>query len=470
MNTSRRVIKAVKLLGGAQVAQMLFTVVRTKCLALWLGSAGVGLFGLYNQAIEMLSQLSQLNIRESGVRTIASRGAGERVVALVGSLSGMLGIAGALLTLLLAPVLGRLTFGEEGHAWPFVVLSVVVFLRVLVAGRQAILQATDGLRFMATAALWGNMAGTVVSIALFRLLGMDGILPSLVVFAVVTAAAYFLRSSGVKPHSLSPRETLHEGLPTLKLGGYMTAAMFMTSLASYLFLAWLRSTSTEESVGLYQAGFTVVSQYVGILFSAVAVEFYPRVTRVVQSRVRTSTFVAHEVCMLQWALLGCVAVMVVLSPLIVRLLYAESFAPVATYIAVAAVGTSLRAYSVGVAYVILARGDGRVYLITEGVSAALYLILNIVGYCLWGLVGAALAYVVWYLAYSVSVTVVYRWRYNLAMPGKVLMLTVAVTASGALQACLCLGGSHVAAIVLAVVLAVVSVTVFYKMFISRRVG
>ncbi len=469
INTSHRVINAVKLLGSVQVASLVFTVLRTKCLALWLGSAGVGLFGLYNQAIEMLSQLSQLNIRESGVRAIVNGRMSESVIGLVGSLSNLLGFAGALLTLMLAPLLCRMTFGEDGHAWPFVVLSVVIFLRVLIAGRQAILQATERLRFMATAALWGNLVGTGVSIVLFRTLGMDGILPSLVVYTVVTAAAYYFRSSGIKSsRHQSLRATMMEGAPILRLGGYMTAAMFFTAFASYLFLVWLRSTSSDEGVGLYQAGYTVISQYVGIIFSAISVEFYPRITGVAASPVRTATFVAHEVSMLQWALLGCVVVFMPLAPVAVRILYSSTFAPVSTYIIIAAVGTGLRAYSVAIAYVILAKGDGPLYLLTEGISAVLYLGLNIVGYTMWGLPGAACAYIVWYLAYAVSVTIVYRCRYRLKLSRRVLWLTSVMTIIVAAQALLCVVECYLAATIVCVVVSVVSFTAFYKSFLKRR--
>jgi O-antigen/teichoic acid export membrane protein len=49
-------------------------IVRTKLVALWLGSMGVGLFGLFNTAIDAITTLTQLGIRQSPVRNIASAG------------------------------------------------------------------------------------------------------------------------------------------------------------------------------------------------------------------------------------------------------------------------------------------------------------------------------------------------------------------------------------------------------------
>ena len=67
----RRIVKATGLLGGVQVFSILCSVVRNKCIALWLGAAGVGVIGLYNAAIEMIGALTSLGLRQSAVRDIS---------------------------------------------------------------------------------------------------------------------------------------------------------------------------------------------------------------------------------------------------------------------------------------------------------------------------------------------------------------------------------------------------------------
>ena len=120
---SRKILKAISIFGTVQVITMLCSVIRTKCVALWMGPAGIGLFALLNQAVEMLSKVSELNIRESGVQAIV-RQSGRRdfVSSVVSRLSLILGLSGAFLTMIFSPVLGKLTYGETGHADVFVVL------------------------------------------------------------------------------------------------------------------------------------------------------------------------------------------------------------------------------------------------------------------------------------------------------------------------------------------------------------
>ena len=85
-NTSGKVVRTMWLFSWVQLVTIGCGIVRTKLVALWLGSMGVGLFGLFNTAIDAITTLTQLGIRQSPVRNIASAGEGgtlRRVVAAV---------------------------------------------------------------------------------------------------------------------------------------------------------------------------------------------------------------------------------------------------------------------------------------------------------------------------------------------------------------------------------------------------
>jgi PST family polysaccharide transporter len=69
---TQRVLKATTMLGSTQMLSMLCSVVRNKLLSLWVGALGVGLVGIYFSALELVGQLTQLNVRTSAVRDLAS--------------------------------------------------------------------------------------------------------------------------------------------------------------------------------------------------------------------------------------------------------------------------------------------------------------------------------------------------------------------------------------------------------------
>ena len=101
-----------------------------------------------------------------------------RMVTVVRKWSMWLGLAGALLTLVLAPLLSQVTFGDRLHIWGFVALSVAVLLGALTNGEYAVLQGTARLKRLASVTLWGTIVGLAVSIPLFYLLRERSILPS----------------------------------------------------------------------------------------------------------------------------------------------------------------------------------------------------------------------------------------------------------------------------------------------------
>jgi O-antigen/teichoic acid export membrane protein len=101
-----------------------------------------------------------------------------------------------------------------------------------------------------------------------------------------------------------------------------------------------------------------------------------------------------------------------LSLWVVRLLYSSEFTAVVPFVILAAAGTLLRGISWCMAFVILAKGDGRTYFVTEVSSSLLSIILNIVGFRLGGFLGLGIAYIVWYLCYTAGVGAVYRYRYH----------------------------------------------------------
>jgi len=461
-SVSRMALKAMGLFGGVQVVGVLCSIVRTKLVALWIGPVGVGLFAIFNNALEMLNTATNLGIRSSSVRDIAqARERGEqshvaRVIAVVRRWSLWLALGGALLTLLLAPVLSRITFGDESHLWGFVALSVAVLLMAITNGEAAVLQGTARLRRLAAATMWGTIGGLVVSIPLFYSLRERSVVPSIVAYAAAVAlAAIILRSREYPAVKVDARTTARMGTNFVKLGIAMTIGSFVTILATYIFNAWLQHQGGTQQVGFYQAGFTLVNKYTGLILAALGMEYYPRLSAVASSKMRLRVYVSQEINVAMAVMAPVVAAFVLLREPIVWLLYSSEFNVIFSLISWGMVGTVFRSLSWSIAFVILARGDGRTYVVTESLSAATGLALNIVGYHYWGLTGLGISYALWYILYTLIVGVVYYHRYHLSL-SRPCLAAVAWTTLVALVAVLAMEHSHpiVAAITLVIALAV----------------
>ena len=461
-NISRMAMKAMGLFGGVQVMGILCSIVRTKLVALWIGPVGIGLFGLFNNALEMITTGTNLGIRSSSVRDISQALAGQdkglvsRIIAVVRKWSLWLGLAGALLTLVMAPLLSQVTFGDGSHIWGFVALSVAVLLQALTNGEYAVLQGTAHLKRLASVTLWGTITGLAVSIPLFYLLRERSIVPSIIAYAVALAAfAWFFRNREYPAAQVNRSETFNMGMGFVKLGIYMTLGNFASILASYAFNAWLNVNAGTEQVGFYQAGYTLINKYTGLILTALGMEYYPRLAQVAESRLRLRAFVSQEINVAISVMAPVVALFILLREFVVWLLYAPEFNVILTFVSWGMIGTVLRTLSWCLAFTILAKGDGKTYLWTEVASAVINLVLNIVFYRWWGLTGLGIAFLVSYLLYTGIVAIVYFKMYRLSVTRASLynlLWTLAVAAS--VMAAMETGSLPIAIIITAVSLAI----------------
>ena len=421
-NISRMAMKAMGLFGGVQVMGILCSIIRTKLVAMWIGPVGIGLFGLFNNALEMIATGTNLGIRSSSVRDISQAlekrdpGLAARMVTVVRKWSLWLGLAGALLTLAAAPALSELTFGDTSHLWGFVALSIAVLLQALTNGEYAVLQGTARLKRLASVTLWGTIVGLAVSVPLFYWLRQDSILPSIIAYAMALAVfAWLFRNREYPAAAMTRHEAFDMGKGFVRLGIYMTLGNFATILASYAFNAWLNVHAGTDQVGYYQAGYTLINKYTGLILTALGMEYYPRLSRVADSRQRLRAFVSQEINVAIAIMAPVVALFILLRELVVWILYTPEFNVILTFVSWGMIGTVLRTLSWCLAFTILAKGDGKTYLWTEVASAVINLVLNIVFYRWWGLTGLGIAFLVSYMLYTLIIAVVYFKTYKLSV-------------------------------------------------------
>ena len=468
-NISRMAMKAMGLFGGVQVMGILCSIIRTKLVALWIGPVGIGLFGLFNNALEMITTGTNLGIRSSSVRDISQahgsqdEGLVARIVSVVRKWSLWLGLGGALLTLVMAPLLSQVTFGDSAHIWGFVALSVAVLLQALTNGEYAVLQGTAKLKRLASVTLWGTIAGLAVSVPLFYVLRERSILPSILAYALSLAVfAVVFRNRDYSSVHVSRSETIDMGKGFVRLGIYMTLGNFASILASYAFNAWLNTHAGTDQVGFYQAGYTLINKYTGLILTALGMEYYPRLSQVADSRLRLRAYVSQEINVSLAVMAPIVALFILLRELVVWLLYAPEFNVILTFVSWGMIGTVMRTLSWCLAFTILAKGDGKTYLWTEVASAVINLLLNIVMYQWWGLTGLGIAFLVSYTVYTVIVGVVYLVQYRLKVTISSvynLLWTLAVAAS----VMMCMEGGLTA---VAIVITLVSIAVGGRQVIS----
>lgn len=436
-NLNSKIFKVIGIFSGAEAFSILCSIVKMKLVSIWLGAVGVGLFGIFTNAIDTISIITGLGLRQSGVREIATANKTteklSHAAAMVRTWSMLGGLIGATVINFLSPWLSYIFFGDYSHWWQFMILSGALLFNSIIGGEQAILQGTEKFKGIARSSVTGSFIGLAVSIPLFRFVSESLSIPlSFLAYSLAIASALWLNRNPKAGKGFLPLDKIKEGSQMVKFGGYMALAAFATNLAQMIFLSWMNRTTSTYDVGLYQAGNTLVVRYTSIIFTAVGLEFFPRMTANNHSSHRMSLFTSHEIGLLLKIFTPMVIVFILCRRLIVEILYSSEFYEILPFITIAIGAIILRAISSCMAFSIIARGDGKIYLLTEGIDAIVGVTLNITMFKVLGFTGLGIAQVLWYLVYTLITGAVYRFRYGLWLSKPTLKgITLSIVISAA---------------------------------------
>ena len=422
----RQIFKATSLFGGVQVFQILIGIVRVKFVAILLGTTGVGIMGLLNAPVDLIISITGLGISFSAVRDIsAANGSGDqkRIAMAIKTLrrwAWLTGLLGATVTIALAPLLSQWSFGNREYTWAFIWLSVTLLLYAISKGQTAILQGTRRLKDMAKAAVIGSALGLVTSIPLYYWFGLKGIVPAMMISSVTSLflSWYFSRRVKIERIELTIKETYKSGLNMAKLGISMTVAGFVASLSRYILNAFISNISGVDQVGLYNAGWGVVGQYTAIIFTAMATDYFPRLSAINEDNEKVKDLVRQQAETAVLILTPLLSLLIIAMPLVVRVLYTPAFLPVVMFASLTLLGMQFKAISWALGYVYLAKGNGRLFLILEIISGVFILVLNLGFYYFYGLNGLGISFILSYFFGIILTYSVLKWKYNFSFPNK----------------------------------------------------
>ncbi len=416
----RQIFKATSLFGGVQVFNILISIIKTKFVSYLLGPAGFGIMSLFSSALETITYLTNLGLSSSAVRSISeANDTGDndrirRVVTVFRRWLWFTGVVGAVITLILSPWLSQWSFGNKDYTLSFALLSITMILTALSGGQSTLLQGMRKINFMAKSSVIGSTLGLFISLPLYYFYGIKGIVPTFILSSVLGLALTYHFSNKLKINSVEMpvKQSFFEGLNMVKLGILITISGFLSTLSNYLINSFVSSRGGQIDVGLFQAGNTLVYKYVGMVFTAMVADFYPRLSGVNQDNVKVKEVVNHQT---EIALLILAPILILLlstTPLVIHLFYTKDFLPVVTFVQWVVLGTMLRAVAWAMGFIVLAKGDSKLYFYKEVVGTSIILGCNVMGYYFWGLEGLGISFVIGQALVFIYVYAIVRIKYN----------------------------------------------------------
>jgi O-antigen/teichoic acid export membrane protein len=416
-NSYGQILKSSALIGGAQIANIAIGIVRTKAMAVLLGPAGFGLFGLYGSVASLTQSIAGMGINSSGVRQIAEAvGSGDRArvaktAAVLRRTSIVLGSLGAALLVVFSRQISKLTFGNTERAAAVSLLSVVVFFTLVAGGQTALIQGMRRIADLAKINILGAFFGLCASIPLVYLFRQKGVVPSLISVAAMTILTswWFSRKIDVEATTVSLSAVRQEVSALLKLGSAFMASGLMTIGVAYFVRVTLLHKIGFEATGLYQSAWTLGGLYVGFVLQAMGADFYPRLTASSHNPEESNRLVNEQTLIgLLLAGPGVIATLT-FAPLVIALFYSAKFGAAVEILRWICMGVMLQVITWPMGFIIVAKGRSGIFFAAELAWTVVALALAWVCVRYFGLNGAGIAFFGSYVFHGFLLYPVVRW-------------------------------------------------------------
>ena len=395
-----QIAKGFGLFGGVQVFGILISIIRSKFVAVLLGTNGIGVLGLFTSTIGMLAMISNLGLNVSAVSTISKATADtnqsliSRSVITIRRWIVFTGLLGVLLTLILASKLSQWVFGNNEYVWAFVWLSITLFFQTLSSGQSALLQGMRKLKELAKVGILGSSLGLFFSLILFYYYGLKGIVPSLILTAVSTSLIswYYVRKIKVDDIKISIYESYVDGLDMVKLGTVFLVTNLVGTGVLYITQVFINKTGGLDQLGLYLSSFAIINGYFGMIFTAMGTDLFPRISAISDDNVEVKKLINQQSEIMILILAPILIFLISSLPLVIKILLTTKFLPIIGLMKWAILGVVFQAVSYPIGLAFAAKGYKKMYFFIVMALHAITLLAYVVLYHFLKLEGIGIAF------------------------------------------------------------------------------
>ncbi|MDP5081485.1 MAG: oligosaccharide flippase family protein, partial [Winogradskyella sp.] len=361
-------------------------------------------FGLGTSAIRDIAAAN-----ESGDQNRISK-----IVSIFRRLVWITGLLGAVVTFVLSPWLSQLTFGNKDYTVAFMWLSCSLLFSQLTSGQKVLLQGMRELKYLAKANMLGSLIGLLISAPLYYYYRVDGIVPAIIITAIFLLGItwYFGKKIKIERTDVTLKETVFEGKGMLKMGFMLSLSGLISTGASYIVRIFISNTGGVEDVGLYSAGFAIIGTYVGMVFTAMGTDYYPRLSGVSNDNKKANLLINQQSEIAVLILAPILTVFLIFINWAVILLYSTKFTPVNGLIQWAALGMYFKAVSWAIGFIFLAKGASKLFFWSELIASAYMLGFNLLGYKYFGLTGMGFSFLISYILVLLQVYIIASLKYE----------------------------------------------------------
>lgn len=401
-NSYGTILKRISAFGGVQIFNILINLIRGKFVAMFLGPEGMGISSMFMSSSNTVQQFGSLGLNLALVKEVAAarddRSLRSKVIGVALRLIVLTSIFGGVLCILLSPWLSYWSFGNYGFTGSFLVLGVFVSFSIGGSGFLALLQGMSEVKRLSKASLVGGLSGLLGGVPLYYFWGNKGIVPAILLMGITMFLFYYISFRQSVDYDKAEIK-LNTHLPLIKkllsLGLVLMIGNLVGTAVNFAINTFIRSLGNIDNVGLFQAANSLTNQYIGIIFSAMAMDYFPRLSTVASNPTKMRMVVNRQAEVVILMITPLVLLLTLTTPWVIRLLLSKEFLIITDLVRWLGAGVLLQAISFPLSYLFVARDNKKAYVWIEVVlTNFLWLASSIAFYYIYSLIGLGISLVV----------------------------------------------------------------------------
>lgn len=431
----RSIFKANAIFGGVQFFNIIITLIRGKAVALLIGPAGMGLNGLFLSGLNLVKTISSLGIAESAVRDLSQSYGNDKAsfsttYSVFKSWIWITGILGMAISILFAPLLSKFAFGNSSQTVSYMLISITFIFGALTGGIYTVLRATRKVSQLAKANIYGSVSALLVSLPILYVWGIDGVIYSIVMgsFTTFLVSLLFRKYVQVDKVELSLKEKIASGKPMVAMGINMSMSGIIGTGTAFALSIFISRIGGLEDFGFYSAGNSIMVGYVGMIFTSMSADYFPRLSQAMSDKEKWHQIINHQAEILILMLALVLSIMMGSISFLIEILLSNKFAGITGFILLSALSIPFKGLVWSLGYLYLSKGDSKVFLKNQLVGKSAFLLLNIAGYYQFGLIGIAIGDIIGFILSLVFNSIFVSRKYGFRFSSETLVMSFKVIA------------------------------------------
>ena len=431
-NSYKGIFKANSLFAGVQVFTIIIGFVRTKILALLLGPAGIGIYGVLNSTINLTTWVSNLGINISAVRELSKSHEdndllnSSKISKVLRKFSFVLGLAGSLLLIIFSFKLSEYFFLNNDNYYLFIIIAISVIFKQLSSADLSIIQGNRKLKDLAKANVIGNFIALIITLPIYYFYRIDAIGPSIVISSILifVSSRYYSLNIKTVNVNLNINEYKDVGFSMIRLGFVLSLSHLMVLIGSYFTRIYISNTGNLTDLGFYEAGFIIVNSYVALIFNAMVTDYFPRLSATIDDNKTFFSIVNRQAEIALLFLSPMIGLFIFFNEFIVNIIYSSEFLPVVNMLYFLLLGTFFKLITWIHGYVLISKGESRIFFINELLINIHMIIFINMGYYYYGLIGLGMGYLFSYIIASLQTVILIFIKYKFKLKLNITILFI----------------------------------------------